>query len=72
MVDLNVTIEDERLTLVISDDGDGFAIEEAAGPESGRLGLLLMRERAEQGGGRLSVTSQPGRGTLIRLQLPIT
>ncbi len=69
-VNVDMTAEDERLTVVISDDGAGFVVAEAGGSDSGRLGLMLMNERAQQGNGRLSVTSQPGRGTSIRLQLP--
>jgi len=70
VVTVDVTVEGERLTLVIADDGAGFRVEEAGGPESGRLGLMLMHERAEQGGGSLCLTSQPTGGTVVRLQLP--
>jgi signal transduction histidine kinase len=69
-VTIELSVEDERLTLVISDDGEGFLVEQAAGPESGHLGLMLMRERAQQGGGTLWLTSQPTRGTVVHLQLP--
>ncbi|NTU82693.1 MAG: hypothetical protein HGA45_25545, partial [Chloroflexales bacterium] len=34
------------------------------------LGLTPLRERAEAIGGRLSVTSAPGRGTTVRVLLP--
>ncbi len=70
VVNVELTVEDERLTLVINDDGQGFLVEEAAGPESGHLGLMLMRERAQQGGGTLCLTAQPARGTVVHLQLP--
>jgi nitrate/nitrite-specific signal transduction histidine kinase len=70
LVNVELIVEDERLTLVISDDGAGFLLEQAEGPESGHLGLSLMHERAQQGGGTLFLTSQPGAGTVVRLQLP--
>jgi signal transduction histidine kinase len=71
-VTVELAVEDERLTLIVSDDGKGFVVEEAAGPESGHLGLMLMRERAEDRGGALSLTSQPAAGTVVSLQLPAT
>lgn len=71
MVSVDLLVEDERLTLLIADDGAGFLVEEAEGPESGHLGLTLMQERAQQGGGTLILTSESGTGTVVRLQLPI-
>lgn len=56
------------LTAVIDDDGRGF---EAEGPLSGmRFGLLGMSERAAAAGGRLAVSSVPGRGTRVELWIP--
>jgi len=61
---------DGRLELVVEDDGRGFD-EEAAAPE-GHFGLLVMRERARSAGGVLTIDSEPGRGTRVSLDLPIT
>ena len=69
-VEVHLGVEAERLTLLVSDDGVGFAVEEAAGPDSGHFGLMLMQERARAVGGVLSFTSAPGKGTQVRLQLP--
>jgi two-component system nitrate/nitrite sensor histidine kinase NarX len=71
-VTVELAVEDERLTVIVSDDGQGFLVEEAEGPESGHLGLMLMRERAQDGGGALLLTSQRGAGTVVHLQLPAT
>jgi signal transduction histidine kinase len=61
------------LQLQVRDDGVGFdvqrALREAAG--SARLGLLGMRERVEILRGTLEVDSQPGRGTRVRIMLPV-
>jgi two-component system nitrate/nitrite sensor histidine kinase NarX len=70
-VEVTLSTEDGRLALVVADDGDGFCVEDAAGPESGHLGLMLMRERAAQAGGDICFAAQPGRGTVVRLQLHI-
>jgi nitrate/nitrite-specific signal transduction histidine kinase len=69
-VTVSLTVEDERLTLLVADDGEGFLVERAAGPDSGHLGLTLMRERARQGGGTLCLTSRLRSGTAVRLHLP--
>ena len=40
---------------------------------SGRgLGLAIVRERAEKLGGKVAVTSTPGKGTRFQIELPIT
>ena len=57
-----------ELMLSISDDGKGFDLAQAP---RGRWGMTTMRERAEAGGGRLSVESSPGTGTTVRARLPV-
>ena len=51
-----------ELKLEVADNGKGF---DAAGDFPGHLGLKSMRERAENSGGRLEISSQPGTGTRI-------
>ena len=52
--------------LLVRDDGKGFEPDVA-----GRgLGLASMRERADSVGGRLTVHTRPGEGTLIELEVP--
>lgn len=58
---------------LVADDGRGFVLptegSSAARPESG-FGLCGMQERAAHAGGRLEVTSAPGQGTQVRLDVP--
>ena len=68
---------DSEILLDIFDDGDGFRLEEmtadAAGREDGSgFGLSSMRERVEALGGRLTVESDPGEGTVVAVRLPLT
>jgi len=56
-----------RVTLEVSDDGKGFV----PGSTAGGLGLASMRERAAAAGAALSVATAPGRGTRIRLTVPL-
>ncbi len=55
-----------RVVLEVADQGRGFAAE----APSGGLGLASMRERAAAAGGTLTVRSGPGKGTLVRLEVP--
>jgi signal transduction histidine kinase len=56
----------ESLLLIVEDDGGGFDPEKTRG-----LGLLGMEERVKQIGGRLEIQSQPGKGTVLRVTLPV-
>jgi signal transduction histidine kinase len=58
--------EDPKLCLSVTDDGSGFDVAAAAGAP-GRRGLRGMAERVEGIGGELSIDSEPGRGTQIRM-----
>ncbi|QZP36162.1 sensor histidine kinase [Pseudomonas sp. DR48] len=59
----------QGLTLLISDDGLGFAPAADPGRE-GQRGMAGMLERIEQLGGTLAVTSEPGKGTQIEALFP--
>ena len=57
-----------RLTVVVSDDGQGFDLAE---PRREGIGLAGMEERAGMLGGQLTIESKTGRGTRVTLDLPI-
>jgi signal transduction histidine kinase len=60
-----------RAVLVqIEDNGRGMTRDESTNPTS--IGLLGMRERAELVGGKLAIVARPGKGTTIRLTMPVT
>ncbi|MFP8964579.1 GAF domain-containing sensor histidine kinase [Streptomyces nanhaiensis] len=55
--------------LRVADDGSGF--DPSAVRRAGRrLGLVSMRDRADGVGGTLRVDSEPGRGTVIEMEVP--
>jgi signal transduction histidine kinase len=56
----------EHIFVSISDNGIGFDTEK---PCKGN-GLNNMRERAQLLGGTISITSQPGKGSTIEIQIP--
>ena len=57
----------------IVDDGVGFVLKDIQmdGEDPQGLGLLGMRERITQLGGRLEVFSTPQRGTRIQISIPM-
>ncbi|GAB5535500.1 MAG: hypothetical protein Rubg2KO_17490 [Rubricoccaceae bacterium] len=72
-VEVELTMDSDRLTLVISDDGDGFAPHAGDGAPSafGGNGLANMERRAGDIGGHLLIES-PQHGTRITLIVPFT
>jgi len=64
-VNVAVRWEHEKVNLTVQDDGAGFDTRFLRG-----LGLLGMEERVRRLGGRLKITSEPGRGTLVHAALP--
>ncbi|MDX1616494.1 MAG: ATP-binding protein, partial [Candidatus Promineifilaceae bacterium] len=69
-VTVSLKHEDERIELVITDDGQGFEQGSDAMPSESGLGLTGMLERAEMLGGVLHIDSQPGKGTRIIADIP--
>lgn len=59
----------DELKLTLTDDGVGF--DPRAARSSGRYGLLIMQERAEEIQATLEIHSRPGRGTQIVLRVPL-
>lgn len=72
-VRLRLEARDGIVCLSIHDDGLGFERTGVAGawsPPGERIGLEAMRERAALLGGRLHVTSIPGEGTRVEVEIP--
>jgi len=65
--------EDGAVQLSVCDDGDGFAVPERLDTlaAAGHLGLAGLQRRVGHAGGRLSVTAAPGRGTVVRIAIPV-
>jgi two-component system, NarL family, sensor kinase len=70
-VDVRLGRGDGALVLTVRDDGRGFRHEDLdrSGGE-GHMGLPLLAALAEEAGGRLRVDSEPGAGTIVRLEVP--
>jgi signal transduction histidine kinase len=66
-VEVGVARTAGRVTLTVRDDGAGFDTRYTRG-----MGILGMEERVRRLGGEFRIESQPGRGTTILAQLPLT
>jgi two-component system, NarL family, sensor histidine kinase DevS len=66
-VELAVSSEGGVLSIEVTDDGVGF--DSALKPAG--FGLVGIRERVELIGGRVDISSAPGRGTALRARLPL-
>lgn len=71
-VKIQLQQEADTIRCNVRDDGVGFEVP-ALLAQRGKpgLGLLGIRERLDALGGTLSITSAPGRGTELRLTIPI-
>jgi len=68
---LELALEGDSAVITVSDDGPGFDPSVALGPVDGHIGLALLTDAAEGVGGRLDLKSRPGRGTTVRLAVPV-
>lgn len=62
-------VSGDSLQLTVRDDGLGFDPDEQ-NYRGRRLGLTSMRERAASIGGTLTISSSPGNGATVRLEVP--
>jgi signal transduction histidine kinase len=70
LVKIKLQFSPQKVILQISDDGKGFNPDACAGPKDGHFGLLGIRERTERLGGQVRITSAPGMGTSMRVEIP--
>jgi PAS domain S-box-containing protein len=76
-IEVSLEVDDAGLRGRVEDDGSGFDPHGGGrddrtdgGPATG-VGLRSMRERMELLGGRLDVSSEPGRGTAVEMRAPL-
>ena len=72
---VSVSERDGMVRASVTDDGKGLPNSERLGPRGdgleGGFGMSGMRERAELVGGELELVPAPGRGTVMRLSVPL-
>ncbi|HEV7657906.1 MAG TPA: ATP-binding protein [Mycobacteriales bacterium] len=70
-VALDLGTAGDNVVVTVSDDGPGFEPGSALGPVDGHIGLALLTDAADSVGGRLDLRTRPGRGTTVKLTVPI-
>jgi signal transduction histidine kinase len=68
VVELRLEVDEARVMLEVEDLGDGFDVN---GSHTGHYGLASMTSRAREVGGDLEISSAPGRGTCVRVEVPL-
>jgi two-component system sensor histidine kinase UhpB len=66
-VSLMLSDDEDMLHIEIDDDGAGFS----TGTTSSGIGIIGMRERVYAMGGKIDFSSEPNKGTVIAIALPI-
>lgn len=68
------TMQNDLALLEIEDDGDGYDVEavDASYEHRGSLGMVNMRERSELLNGIIKIESAKGKGTRIRVLIPLS
>ncbi|WP_455209223.1 ATP-binding protein [Kaarinaea lacus] len=64
--------QDEHYHVLIEDDGVGIDDQNVTGQPGEHVGLSIMKERARRINGEVSIESEPGEGTRIELDFPIS
>jgi signal transduction histidine kinase len=73
LVKVSIRKLDGITRMEIIDNGKSFHVQHVlSGKRNKRLGLLCMRERLEMVNGSFTVESAPGKGTIIRAQIPFS
>jgi len=67
-VRIKLDIEEDKLIMKVTDNGIGFKTSQRNKPNS--YGLLGMKERVYLLDGELQISSQPGEGTTIHVEIP--
>jgi two-component system, NarL family, sensor kinase len=67
-VSVRIDVDNGIATAEVTDDGRGFTPNGSSDRE--HMGLGLLADLAEEAGGRLNVSSEPGHGTKLRLEVP--
>jgi two-component system sensor histidine kinase DegS len=72
-VQVILDIGDDWVQLSVEDDGSGFDVNDtlAAARQRKGLGISMLQERVEMLSGQVQFESRIGRGTKVRLQIPL-
>jgi signal transduction histidine kinase len=70
-ISVRIAFEPQCVRMEVRDDGEGFDAGAARLEFQGHFGIMGMRERVEQAGGAFTLHSQPGKGTVVAVSIPL-
>ena len=69
---VHIVVSPARVVMTIEDNGRGFSPAEAKRrQDEGHIGLQILEDLVSYAGGQQTVTSAPGRGTRVRLEVAV-
>ena len=68
-VQITLKTMDDQIELQVSDNGIGISNQDEK--KSGSFGLLGIRERVNLLGGRVNIAGRKGKGTVLRVRIPL-
>lgn len=68
---LNMSSSDKAFHIAISDNGKGFSLEQVIRQKDRHFGISVMKERVYLLNGDISIETEPGRGTEIKIEIPL-
>jgi len=71
--EVNLEFTDSQVAVTVRDNGKGFQLPQTVGDlsHSGKLGLVGMHERVSLLSGTLDIQSQAGKGTVVKVSVPL-
>jgi two-component system sensor histidine kinase UhpB len=69
-VDVELIEDDSDIVITIKDNGVGITESQLLNPES--FGIIGMKERTQQFGGKLEISGKPFMGSVVTLKIPLT
>ena len=73
LIQLEISFEKQQARMILKDNGIGFdtsTLDDLAASPNSNFGLQGIKERVELAQGKLSITSQPGQGTVLIVAVP--
>jgi signal transduction histidine kinase len=72
-VEVELATKRDEIRLAVKDNGQGFAVPHHLGDllADSHFGLVGLRERLDLVGGKLEISSSPGEGTRLQVQVPL-
>ena len=67
---VHVTLHGSRSGIIVTVQDDGVGFDTSSAPSRG-LGLIGMEERVRELRGKMAISSQPNRGTLLEISIPM-